>query len=220
MMTTEEYLEAPGRIAIVGDDPLTLELALYGRFLGFDVKVFAPGTIGSEFSELRETVLPLMPDRALSPLAFSALRAQTEDFAGQPLPTSVGGWIDDALLPLAETDLLRGRVHSNVSIDSCSMVSVESDETANEEEAVEDYAIGYTNDVGDSERWVAEAIVVYGNHCDQLFDNSMPYIRRWECCDLEKLEESLVRGYSKIAELFASWTDRPELDLYQTRWRR
>lgn len=225
MTISEEYLEAPGRIAVIGDDPLTLELAIYGRFLGFDVRVFAPAAIGSAFSGQSDLSLPLMPDRALSPLASSALRAQREEFAGQALPTTVGGWINDALLPLAETDLLRGRVLQDVSIAGCSLVSAEADdnaesnETDDVDEVIEDYAIDYSISGSEPERWVAEAVVVYGKHYAEHFDPTMPYIRRWECCDLAKLELSLVEGYSVIVDQFAQWTERPDLDLYKTRWR-
>lgn len=123
-------LDPPGTIAVVGAGPLGLEAALYGRFLGYDVTVFEQGKVAESLRGCGERPLPMLPSHCLSPLAANALKAQFgEDACGgqQPLPMTIDQWVRDGLERLAETDLLRGRVHTQ-----CQVIRIEQVETQTE----------------------------------------------------------------------------------------
>lgn len=103
-------LDPPGTIAIIGGGLLGVEAALYGRFLGYDVTLFERSAIGSSAAGSGDAPLPLPSSRGWSPLAASALEAQYPDrFPGKG-PETVAEWLDVGLIPLTETDLLRGRI--------------------------------------------------------------------------------------------------------------
>ncbi|MEM9646220.1 MAG: hypothetical protein AAF989_14615, partial [Planctomycetota bacterium] len=110
LSSSSATLDPPGVIAIVGAGPTGLEAALYGRYLGYDVRLIEAENIAASWSKHREEDLPTLPDAALSPLAKSAVQAQRGGDEPFVLPMKVGEWIDDFLLPLSESDLLRGRV--------------------------------------------------------------------------------------------------------------
>ncbi|MCM2370505.1 hypothetical protein [Aporhodopirellula aestuarii] len=155
-------LDPPGTIAVVGTTHVGIETALYGRYLGYDVKLLAGADtwaprssqatslhrIGPTFSgdwfarhwlgeqsidERWSDPIPMMPDRCLSPLALSAIAAQREDVPAA-LPVTMQEWIESGLQSLVETDLLRGRVHANTFVDSIELAAVLEDDEPSEDE--------------------------------------------------------------------------------------
>ena len=127
-------LDPPGRIIVVGAGPLGIEAALYGRFLGYDVSLVEAVEVGHSMRELADSDLRIFPDRCLSSLARAALDAQRDESVGQTLPLTVAQWIDDALIPLTETDLLRGRLLAPMRVTQIVTVPVEADEEEEVEE--------------------------------------------------------------------------------------
>jgi len=45
-------LDPPGAIAVVGAGPLGIEAALYGRYLGYDVKLYEAKSVGSSMRDV------------------------------------------------------------------------------------------------------------------------------------------------------------------------
>jgi len=127
----EMTLDPPGRIAVIGAGPLGLEAALYGRFLGYDVTVFERGEVGQSLRDLADQPLPMLPSACLSPLAWSAVSAQHGSggtFPTAALPLTIGQWLTAGLQPLANSDLLRGRVWTGHEVVGIELVEVELDD--------------------------------------------------------------------------------------------
>src|SRR6056297_2973645 len=103
-------LDPPGKIIVVGAGPVGLEAALYGRFLGYDVRIIEAVAVAASWCDAANQPLSGSPDRSVSSLAKSAIAAHDESAMSRSMPTTVGQWINDLLIPLAETDLLRGRL--------------------------------------------------------------------------------------------------------------
>lgn len=162
-------LDPPGSIAVLGTTPIGIEAALYGRSLGYDVRLFAGldrwltpecaredcRRIGPTFHSdwfanewLRETSisdkydepLPMMPDRCLSSLARSAIISQCED-ALRVLPNTMRQWIEDGLWQLTQTDLLRKRTFAETFIDSIELMPVDVDDNPDDEELPPDFRL-------------------------------------------------------------------------------
>lgn len=129
----EMTLDPPGRIVIIGGGPLGLEAALYGRFLGYEVVLFEKGEIGQSMLANADEPLPMLPDRCLSPLAISALKAQDGGlvFPGTPtFPTTIGQWIANGLVRVASTDLLIDRVTCHCEVTAIGLVAEDADSSS------------------------------------------------------------------------------------------
>lgn len=226
-------LDPPGRLAVIGAGPLGIEAALYGRFLGYDVTLWEAEQVAASLQPQREQPLPMMPDRCLSPLALSALKAQSPESGPGTLPTTVGEWIDQALVPLTETDLLRGRVHAPAKVTSIETVEVEPDsengpssaedddaEDDGAEEVPPDFRIHLTGDAASHESIDVEAVLVATRAADQIslsFELPAAYFFRIGTDASGDAEEALHRGWRDIVAVFAQLVGRSELDLYQPR---
>lgn len=165
----DNTLDPPGSIAVLGTTPIGIEAALYGRSLGYDVRLFAGldrwltpqcaredcRRIGPTFHNdwfanewLRdlavpdkyEEALPMMPDRCLSSLACSAIVAQRED-ALRVLPSTMRQWIEDGLWQITQTDLLRKRTFVETFVDSIVLVPVDVDDNPDDEELPPDFRL-------------------------------------------------------------------------------
>lgn len=124
----EMTLDPPGRIAVIGAGVLGLEAALYGRFLGYDVVVFERGEVGQSLRSRLSEPLPVLPSGCLSSLALAAIAAQdgpAAPGADRPLPITVGQWVNEGLVRLAQTDLLRGRVVTACTVAAIELVDVD-----------------------------------------------------------------------------------------------
>ena len=119
MSTNENILEPPGTIAILGSGPLTIELALYARYLGFSVTVLAAEEIGAPLGRLPDAKPPSL---FATPLGLAALAAQ-RGLGGTMVDLDVTNhrqWIENYYVPLIEADLLRGRFNQQAQIQSIS----------------------------------------------------------------------------------------------------
>ena len=106
------------RIAVIGAGPIGLEAALYGRFLGYEVEVFERGKVCEHLLQWGHVRLFSPFSMNASPLGVAALSAQSPD---QPLPEPdellTGRELAERYyLPLANSDLVRGRLHEGCEV--------------------------------------------------------------------------------------------------------
>lgn len=219
-------LEPPGTIAIVGAGVFGIEAALYGRFLGYNIQLVEQYERASRWDPQRGNPLPILPDRCLSPLAISALEAQRGDSTPMTLPVTIDQWIDDALVPLTETDLLRGRVMTQSRVIRIDTVEVDSGETedADSEPYPPDFRLAIaTDDATDdngTEMLDAEAVLIATGPANEIelgFDLPAEYFFELETDPQSDLETSLRQGLRQIVAVFATLGGRQDLDLYRPR---
>lgn len=222
-------LDPPGSIAVIGAGPLGIEAALYGRFLGYHVTLLEADQVAASLRDQREQPLPMMPDRCLSPLANSALDAQFPDSTPRTLPTTVGAWIDQALVPLTETDLLRSRVRVPAKVVSIETYEVEPEASVGEqaatsdessEEVPPDFRVHFLTEGGQGESIDVEAVIVATRAADQIklsFDTPAAYFFCIGSDDSGDAEGDLHGGWRDIVAVFAQLVGRGELDLYRPR---
>ena len=209
-------LDPPGSVAVIGGGALGVEAALYGRFLGYAVTLVEAKSIGSSAEPQRQDPLPALPDRCLSPLAISALATQHHQSSPQALPTTVGQWIDEGLVGVTKTDLLRGRVLCPSTVIAIDMVPVE--EAEDEEDLPDDFLLRLKNADGETSDLQIEAVIVATGN-DALLPQSMPsdseYFFRIGADSNGDLEADLRQGYQQIVAIFAGLAGRDTLDLYR-----
>ncbi|MEM9365630.1 MAG: hypothetical protein AAGD07_06505 [Planctomycetota bacterium] len=247
-----ETLETPGRIAIVGCTPTGIEAALYGRFLGYDVQVFARGRtrethplgsatqypgIGPDLStgwwhqngcshdhdpeSLLDAELPCRPSDCLTPLALSALESQFPECANAPRPRTLRQWIEGALGPLCQTDLLRGRVHPTQRVCQVDLVPVETDD----EEPGDvpgtippDFLITREDSDGESHADPFECLIAVETTVESLgcsFGWPAPYAFKIDAPASGPMEDWFRSLRTQTTQVFAALTGRPALDLYR-----
>lgn len=146
-------LDPPGTIVVLGSTAVGIEAALYGRYLGYNVRLIAgvdawtsrrpdtgtpSGRIGPTLNDdwfarhwlgdhpiasRWDDSMPMLPAQSLSPLAIEAITAQQEGVA-TILPVSMRQWVEDGLQAALETDLLSGRCFLNTFVDSIELAEV------------------------------------------------------------------------------------------------
>ncbi len=218
-------LDPPGSIAVVGAGPLGIEAALYGRFLGYDVTLIEAEAVGQSMRHEQESPLPMLPDRCLSTLAVSALKAQQRDWARQSddrpqgLPTTCGQWIEDALIPLTESDLLKGRLRNPVRVTDIVQLPIEPDEPGEDtSEIPPDFRLTLVEKDGPTVFLDVEAVILsVGSTCEiQLgFEPPVPYFYRIAAMPTGDAERDLANGRREIVAIFAELAGRADLDLYR-----
>ena len=227
----ENTLDPPGRIAVVGAGPLGIEAALYGRFLGYEVTVFEKGQIGQSLRKRLDDPLSMLPDRCLSPLAVSALKAHDGGLAmpGDPtFPMTTGQWVTSGLARLASTDLLLDRVlteHEVIAVSTCEetaddVLDDDDDETYIDGEVPPDFRLSIHHQQ-ETVSFECEAVIfAIGHACDDSIVNfstlaTAPYLFRIGQRDFGGEEETLHHGWHEIVRIFAMLGGRQGLDLYR-----
>ena len=208
-------LETPGTVAVVGGGVLGIEAALYGRYLGYKVTVFESETVGHRVAALGDEPLPMLPDRSFSPLAASALAAQTDDRPAS-LPMTCGQWCEQILRPLAVTDLLRGNVREGVAVRSIRLGESEIDDDG--DELPPDFVLGLSD--GTAETFEAVLVTVAGDDADRLDvapEGPVPYGFGIHRGNTGNAEADFALGLKRIVTVFANLADRADLDLYAPR---
>ena len=214
-MISEATLDPPGTIAVVGAGPLGIEAALYGRFLGYDIALIEAESIGHSLRSVADKPLTMLPDRCLSPLAVSAIDAQQPEATPQTLPTTVGEWIEKALEPLVESDLLSGRLRCPFRVTRIELadVEVEDAEDGNEEIPADFRLHSSTGDSLDAEA----VILAVGADSSIQFDFELPAEYLFVVGDQQSGndEQDFLLGLKKIVGIFAQLGGRADLDLYR-----
>lgn len=231
-MNDSMTLDPPGSVAVIGAGPIGVEAALYGRFLGYDVTLFESVAVGHSMSHHGDESFPMMPDRCMSPLALAALRAQQRDNILDPspphaaaeskmLPMTYRQWIHEALIPLTETDLLRGRLRVPVSVTEIATVPVQSDdEDEGSDEIPADFRLSVADSGGQKESIDFEAVILaVGSQCDITlrFETPTAYFHRIGATPSGDPEKDLATGLREIVRVFAELAGRADLDLYRPR---
>ncbi|KLU03566.1 hypothetical protein RISK_004463 [Rhodopirellula islandica] len=254
----DSTLDPPGSIVVIGTTELGIEAALYGRFLGYDVTLVGGADAwadrpnagepaqrigptfrgdwfgrhwldGRELAECWDLPSPMLPDRSLSPLAFNAIAAQRGDEIPAALPVTIGEWIQDGLLAVTRSDLLRGRVWPNVMVTAVETVDVvvEPDEEADADDESEvsippDYRLQYQNLAGADdnapESQQCECVIVAGLPEEArgfAKPDSDEYWFELAGAETSDAEEMLREGQRQIAAIYAQLMGREELDLYR-----
>ncbi len=215
-------LDPPGTVAIVGAGTHGLEAGLYGRFLGYDVTILERGSVGNNMLHESDADLIILPDQCLSPLALSAVAtqhaAENPGSAPQVHPTTVSAWIEQGLIPLSESDLLRGRIKTNHLVTSINAVPIElEDESEDASEYPPDFQLHFIDSDGAEDTLRVEAVLIAtGSQCDIEFMFPLP------CSYLHRIESTsphdaagLVGGRRQIVEVYSQLAGREDLDLYR-----
>lgn len=258
-------LDPPGTIAVLGTTAIGIEAALYGRYLGYDVTLIAGADVWqrrpfahSDFQRIGPTFredwfakywlqsdelaarwndpMPMMPDRCLSPLAFSAIEAQKQDRL-RPLPSTMRQWVEDGLHEVLQTDLLRGRFFAETFLDSIDLVAVEEehDDPADDfEDVPPDFLLTlrgaslHHQDANEGQKeegdqLQCECVIVADiptSSWTRSFDLPADYF--FELSEASGSEHSdaaeyLRSGWQQIAAVYAQLAGRSDLDLYRPR---
>ncbi len=195
------------RIAILGICPISIEAALYGRYLGYEVVLFGPDEVCRPWRD--DTTTMSSPFREnCTPLGLAALDAQANDYQHpQPDATlSYQQWVESYCIPLSCTDLVRTalRLESPVKavvfhrVDETFQIVASQDAGALPEQF--DYVI-QPNDLGAPLRFEAADVDDY-----LILDGQRPTNGS---LDFQAAIASIVRAYRVIGE-------RVDLNVYET----
>ncbi|MDG2221591.1 MAG: hypothetical protein P8L85_09435 [Rubripirellula sp.] len=216
-------LDPPGTIVVVGAGTIGIEAALYGRFLGYDVRILEMDRIGSSLLQRPTENLPAMPNRLLSSLAESALQAQRGEAIATVPPTNLGEWVEQALEPLCEVDLLRGRVQLDSRVTAIRQMPAEADA---EEDIPADFELTIAEPPGsaptaEAQILTAEAVILaVGNQVSNLqlgFPPPAPYFFSIGTNPSNDWTNDLRAGLKEITRIYAGLAGRTALDLYRPR---
>ncbi len=210
-------LDPPGSIIVIGAGPLGIESALYGRFLGYDVKIYESKTIGANLISEDNGLLPLLPDRTLSTLATKALKTHTES-ESLAFPVTISEWVDNHLTLLTQTDLLAERVLVGCHVTQIDLEPVELEDDDIEDDIPADFKLTYTTESGESHTDLAESVIIAtgGETGIKLnMPTETPYLFRIGGQQVGKWEQNLSQGLQEIVRAYASLGGRPDLDLYR-----
>lgn len=220
-------LDPPGTIVVVGAGVLGVEAGLYGRFLGYNVQILEADAVGSRLVRESDEPLPILPGRLLSSLALGALQAQRGEAMPPVPPTTFGDWVQQILVPIVESDLLRGRVETGTRVTAIEQVPVEPDaesdevEMDDEEPVPPDFRLSAIGSDDITRSFDTEAVIVaVGDQMEKIelgFSTPAPYFFRVGEQSSGDWEEDLRAGRREIAALFASLAGRNDLDLYRPR---
>lgn len=209
-------LDPPGTIAVVGAGPIGIEAALYGRFLGYEVTLIESEAIGHSLIPRRDAALPMLPDRCVSSLAIAAIEAQYPDQPPITLPVTVAEWIDRILVPLTETDLLRGRLRAPFRVTNIQQIATESDES--EDDIPPDFRLSLAGVDGQSDEIEVEAVILaIGTSAKIECEFPLPsdYLFRIGEASTDDAEADFRGGLREITQAYASLAGRETLDLYR-----
>jgi hypothetical protein len=229
-------LDPPGAIAVVGAGPLGIEAALYGRYLGYDVKLYEAKSVGSSMRDQQDVPLPMLPDRCLSSLALSALVAQRAGLADassnraskvpHPLPMTFDQWINDALIPLTHSDLLRNRLVVPARVSEIACLPIEPDtEGEDTSDIPPDFQLTYLDEQQQRVTVEAEAVILAtgpgddskGLEIELGFAQPADYFFPIGRGHGDDPEQKLRNGHREIVAIYAGLAGRGDLDLHRPR---
>ncbi len=232
--TLSEIINPPSSIGIIGAGPIGLEAALYGRYLGYDVTVFEKESVAHRIVAQGDTELDKPYEFNVTSLGLQALRAQIRDFS--PLPTgtviTAAQWLEHYLLPVSQSDLLRGRVKTECEILSIESIEPIDESNESEEEASLDddevfdpdeitpnrFKLLGKSEAGDVAEEFATILVATGTE-STLGLPEVPtdgiYQLGIKAAEAPS-QYTMPHGYAQIRALYSKFGGRPTLDLYGT----
>ena len=238
---SDNTLEPPGTIAVLGGGPLAIETALFARYLGFSVSLYSTDLLVAQLHKFPENTTPTL---LASPLGLASLAAQ-RGLGGTMVELDCpdyGTWINQYFRPLAEVDFLKGAIHSQVRLDRINLAQVEDDADA-DEDLPPDFVIEWTNgqaQPADREKHADrfEAIIDMRAHLvpglgsistNAWFPSDVTwlgpgsevppsapdyYLCLAELPDAALSDSDMLSGFQRIQKLFSLLCDRPKLDVY------
>ena len=109
-------IDTPAKIAIIGAGPVGLEAALYARFLGYEIEVFERGEVAERFRNSNDPMSTTFEENSTA-LALAAMEAQGGyEPPGSDTTLASADFADHYLLPLSQTDLLRGEIRTQCEV--------------------------------------------------------------------------------------------------------
>ncbi len=115
-------IDTPARIAVIGAGPIGLEAALYARYLGYEVTTLERGRVCEHVRKWQHVRMFSTWSQLTSPLGRVAIETQfgpREWPPGDQAPTG-REWLDQYLLPLAQTDLIADSIRTDTTVVSVS----------------------------------------------------------------------------------------------------
>lgn len=156
-------IEAPSKIVIIGAGPIGIEAALYGRFLGYDVAVFEKGNIADHVSQWKQVELFTPFGMNSTALGRQALQAQFEGQWKEPADDEIQTgqeWTESYLQPLAESDLLAGKIRTQCEVIHVSRSGqLKTENVGDQSRTDSDFEILIRNENGVEELQMAEAVI-------------------------------------------------------------
>ena len=124
---TEMSLDTPATIVIMGAGPVGLEATLYARYLGYDVRLLEAECVGASLKRWGDRLLPDSFGTLASSLALEALSAQSNSFVPPGEASQLTGieFLQQFLIPLAESDLVSDCLHCPVRVTSIRLGEIE-----------------------------------------------------------------------------------------------
>jgi hypothetical protein len=130
-------------------------------------------------------------------------------------------WIEDALVPLTETDLLHARLRIPRRVTTIVTIPVEPDEEGEDtDEIPPDFRLTLLDEEGQGDTLDAEAVILaIGSCCDiQLgFEPPVPFFYQIAATSTGQAEKDFLHGLREIVAVFACLAGRSGLDLYRPR---
>lgn len=231
---TDDTLDPPGRIAILGGGPIGIEAAVYARYLGYSVVLFERGQL---VSRLLAEPDQAPPTNCTSPLGLAAVAAQ-RGLGGttvELMPATNEEWAREYFERLADSDLLSGRVRTSTTVERLEWApeeddsedSDQEDEEGAEEEAEDDgplppdFLVHFVDAQGGAgvERFEAvidargEAAAWIGPG-DEPGESEKPPAYFYRLGSRAAAGTDYRGGLLQIRQLFATLWDRPGLDVY------
>lgn len=164
-------MDTPARIAVLGAGPIGLEAALYARFLGYEVEIYERGAVGENLRQWRHVRLFSPFGMNASPLALAALAAQDGSFRPPHAEALLTGqeFLENFLLPLAETDLLAGGLKTHTEVLAISRGELlKGDRVGCEDREIPDFRLLVREASGRESNATADVVIdatgTYGNH--------------------------------------------------------
>lgn len=228
-----EQLEPPGTIGVIGAGAMGIEAALYGRSLGYCVRVLEAEVIGHGWNGPSTEFLRGTFKHWSSPLGLTALMTQDPQrmLPGPEDLMTYERYRNEYLLALTESDLLEGSVREGarvVRID-CEPLISDDDEAvpADDLRVVWQPSAGNLGDGLQSSEIFECVIVATGpNHASRIeypqrklglaandFATGIPYL--FQLGDNLNPEYPFLAGLDQIVRLYASLAGRAALNLYR-----
>lgn len=225
---TDDTLDPPGSICILGGGPVGIEAALYGRYLGYSVILFEADRL---VRALRAEPDRVPPAFCTSPLGLAAVAAQ-RGLGGTRAdlrPASFQAWADEYFETIATSDLLSGRVRIETAVERLELAPEEDrdedaepdrDEAdADDEPAPPDFLVHYVGADGVAGVERCEAVIdARGREAPWIGPGERPseplppylhHLGTRAAADADYRE-----GLKQIRALYASLWGRPGLDVY------
>lgn len=154
-------IDPPARLAILGAGPIGLEAALYARFLGYHVDLLEQGEVADSVRRWGHVTMFSPFHMNASPLGLAALRAQDETYEPPDRDALLTGleWIENYLLPLAQTDLLADHIHTGHEVIAVGRPAWRKTDLPGADARGEDDFLLLTESAEGEQTWLADAVI-------------------------------------------------------------